>query len=231
MSSQYAIMDLRNNDDTLSRRGDNMRLIIARPSPYSRKVRVAMLEKGCDCELVIDNPWLSETRVAEANPLGKVPALLLDDGTVVHDSRVIIEYLETLGMPPVLVPDEPRQHIAHKQIEAIADGVCDAVVQIVIEGTRPADKRSDVWLMRQRKKVIGGIAELERLLDGGETFTECGFGLAEIATICALDYVDLRYPDYQWRGHAPGLLDLYERLSARPSFANTRPQPQPLPGL
>jgi len=208
-----------------------MKLIIARPSPYSRKVRAAMLEKGCDCELVIDNPWLSETRVAVANPLGKVPALLLDDGRVVHDSKVIIEYLETLDLPPVLIPKEPRQRIAHKQIEAIADGVCDAVMLIVIEGTRPAEKRSEVWLMRQRKKIIEGIAELERLLNGKQTFTECGFGLAEIATICALDYVDLRYPDYQWRGDTPALFDLYERLSARPSFATTRPQPQPLPGL
>jgi len=208
-----------------------MKLIIARPSPYARKVRVALLEKSCTCEIVIDNPWLSETRIAEANPLGKVPALLLDDGRVVHDSKVIIEYLETLGMPPALIPNEPQQRVAHRQIEAIADGVCDAVVLIVLEGMRPADARSDAWLTRQRKKVIEGVAELERFLGGKEWFTVGGFGLAEIATICALDYIDFRYPDFQWRSHAPGLIGLYERLATRSSFASTKPQPQTLPGL
>ena len=165
-----------------------MKLIIAKPSPYARKARIALLEKGLDCEIVVDNPWLPDTRVAEANPLGKVPALLLDDGTVVHDSKVIVEYLETLGVPPILIPAAPRERIE-------------------------------------------GIAELERLLAGKEWFTDSGFGLAEIATVCALDYVDFRYPDYQWRPHAPGLLALHERLSARQSFRSTKPQPQTLPGL
>jgi glutathione S-transferase len=208
-----------------------MKLIIARPSPYARKVRVALIEKDCDCEIIVDNPWLPETRVAEANPLGKVPALLLDNGRVVHDSKVIIEYLETLGMLPALIPSEPHQRVMHKQIEAIADGVCDAVVLIALEGARPEDNRSEAWLTRQRKKVIEGVAELERLKGGKEWFTESGFGLAEIATVCALDYVDFRYPDYEWRTHAHGLIGLYEILSQRPSFASTKPQPQTLPGL
>ncbi len=208
-----------------------MKLIIAKPSPYARKARIALLEKGIDCEIVIDNPWLPDTRVAEANPLGKVPALLLDDGSVVHDSKVIVEYLETLAVPPMLIPAAPRERIAHKQIEAIADGICDAVVLIALEGARPEDKRSDAWLERQKRKIVEGIAELERLLAGKEWFTDAGFGLAEIATVCALDYVDFRYPHYQWRPHAAGLLALHERLSARQSFRSTRPQPQTLPGL
>ena len=86
-----------------------MKLIIAKPSPYARKARIALLEKGIDCEIVVDNPWLNETKVAQANPLAKVPALLLDEGSVVHDSKVIIEYLETLGVPPALIQTEPRQ--------------------------------------------------------------------------------------------------------------------------
>ena len=208
-----------------------MRLIIARPSPYARKVRVALIEKSCDCEIIVDNPWLPDAQVSEANPLGKVPALLLEDGEVVHDSKVIIEYLETLGMPPALIPGEPQQRVAHKQIEALADGVCDAVVLIALEGARPEDKRSEAWLERQRKKVAEAVSELERLLGGKEWFTNSGFGLAEVATVCALDYVDFRYPDYQWRTYAPGLIGLHERLSARPSFSTTMPESQKLPGL
>ena len=208
-----------------------MKLIIARPSPYARKVRVALIEKACDCEVIVDNPWLPDTQVACANPLGKVPTLLLDDGRVVHDSTVIIEYLETLEMPPALIPADPQQRVAHKQIEALADGVCDAVVLIALEGTRSEDKRSDAWLERQHKKVVEGIFELERQLSGKDWFTESGFGLAEVATVCALDYIDFRYPDYQWRSRAPGLVELHTRLRSRPSFSATMPELQKLPGL
>ena len=208
-----------------------MQLIIAKPSPYARKARIALIEKSTDCAIVVENPWLKDTKISDANPLGKVPALVLDDGVVVHDSKVIIEYLETLGAPPVLIPADPQQRVAHKQIEAIADGICDAVVLIALEGTRPADARSDAWIERQRKKIIAGVAELERLLDKREWFTGSGFGLAEIATVCALDYIDFRYPQYQWRETATGLHGLYERLSARSSFATTRPEPQVLPAL
>lgn len=208
-----------------------MKLIIARPSPYARKARIALLEKNCDCEIIVDNPWLPDSRIGDANPLGKVPALLLDSGEVVHDSSVIIEYLETLGTPPALIPIEPQQRVAHKQIEAIADGVCDAVVLIALEGARPADKRSETWLERQHKKVVEGVSELERALGGKEWFTESGFGLAEVASVCALDYIDFRYPEYKWRTQLPGLVDLHARLSARPSISSTMPQPQELPGL
>ncbi|NIO42322.1 MAG: glutathione S-transferase [Burkholderiales bacterium] len=208
-----------------------MKLIVAKPSPYARKARIALLEKGIKCEIVVDNPWLPETKVTDANPLGKVPALLLDDGSVVHDSKVIIEYLETMGVPPALLPADALTRISHKQIEVVADGICDAVVLSALEGARPEGKRSDAWLERQRKKITEGVAELERLLAGKEWFSDSGFGLAEIAAVCALDYIDFRYPVYQWRSHAPGLLALHQRLSARSSFRSTMPQPQVLPGL
>lgn len=208
-----------------------MNLIIAKPSPYARKARIALIEKSIDCKIVVDNPWLKDTKINAANPLGKVPALILDDGAVVHDSKVIIEYLETLEASPGLLPAQPQQRVAHKQVEAIADGICDAIVLIALEGARPAEKRSDAWVERQRKKIVAGVAELERLLGEGEWFTDSGFGLAEISAVCALDYIDFRYPEYQWRSDAPRLLGLHQRLSARPSFAETRPEPQVLPAL
>jgi glutathione S-transferase len=206
-----------------------MKLFIATPSPFARKARVALLEKGIAFETVIENPWLSGTSMPRVNPLGKVPALVLDDGEVIHDSSVIVEYLETLGRPPRLVPEAGALRVAHRQVEAIADGVCDAVVLIVLERAREAPRQSPDWIARQRRKVEAGIAELERLLAGGTAFTDAGFGLAEIATGCALGYLDLRLPEHAWRPGAPGLARLFEALSARPSFAATQPAAQPIP--
>ncbi|MBI1396383.1 MAG: glutathione S-transferase [Betaproteobacteria bacterium] len=206
-----------------------MKLIIARPSPFARKTRVFVIEKDIACDIVVENPWQPDTTVSRANPLGKVPTLLLDDGTAVHDSRVIVEYLETLDRPPRLIPDEPSLRIAHRQIEAVADGICDAVVLTVLEGTRPEGKRSDDWLARQQQKIAAGTAELERLLGDRETFTTHGFGLAEIAAGCALGYLDLRHPAFDWRRAAPGLVPFFERVSSRPSFELTKPALQAVP--
>lgn len=208
-----------------------MKLIIATPSPFARKARIALLEKGIAHECVIDNPWLAQTQLAATNPLGKVPALLLDDGRVVFDSKVIVEYLEALVATPALLPTDPFERVSHRQIEAVADGICDAVVLIVQERARDPALRSADWIERQRRKVALGVAELERLLGQGECFTAHGFGLAEIATVCALAYLDLRLPEFDWRTVAPGLLPLFERLSARSSFAATVPIAQPLPAV
>ena len=206
-----------------------MKLIIAKPSPYARKARVALIEKGIEFETVVENPWLPETKIANANPLGKIPALVLDDGRVLHDSKVIVEYLETLNAPPALIPSSPDLRIAHKQIEVIADGISDAIVLIRLEGTRPAAMQSADWVGRQRKKIEAAIAELSRLLGDREWFTAGGFGLGDITTGCTLGFLDLRFPEFDWRPSAPNLERLFARLSARPSIAQTKPESQPLP--
>jgi glutathione S-transferase len=197
-----------------------MRLVIATPSPFARKARIALLEKNLPHEVIVQNPW--QTHIA-ANPLGKVPALLLDDGRVVHDSSVILEYLETLDAPPALIPADRAQRVRHKQVEALADGICDAVVLIVNERARPPLQQSAEWIARQAGKLGPSLAFLEK-----EVGASTAFELAELATGCALGYLDLRYPELDWRGRHPLLLDLLEQLSARPSFAQTRPTPQPL---
>ena len=164
----------------------------------------------------MQNPW--QRRIA-ANPLGKVPALLLDDGRVIHDSSVIVEYLETLGAPPALIPAEPAARVLHRQMEALADGICEAVVLIVTERARPAEKRSDDWIARQTGKIAPALGSLEKDLPEG-------FGLAHVAAGCALGYLDLRYPELDWRSSHPRLRALHERLEARASFVATRPQAQ-----
>ena len=201
-----------------------MKLIIATPSPYARKARIALLEKNIPFETIIDNPWVPDTGITKINPLGKVPALVLDNGQVVHDSSVIIEYLETLPQLPRLIPQEPLLRVAVKQIEAIADGVCDAVVLIVLERSRKAEQQNTAWMLRQRKKIDAGVEELSRLFGAAEFFTPAGLSLAEITTACALGYLDLRFAEFDWRtGH-----DNLERLfvaSPSSSLAASRRAP------
>ncbi len=206
-----------------------MKLIIATPSPYARKARVALLEKNIPFETVIDNPWVPGTGITKINPLGKVPALILDDDNVFHESSVIVEYLETLPQSPRLIPSEPMLRIAVKQIEAIADGVCDAVVLIVLERNRKVEQQNTAWMTRQRCKIDAGVDELSRLLGQREFFTDAGFSLAEIATACTMGYLDLRFPEFDWRVGHDNLKRLFESMSQRSSFVQTIPTAQFVP--
>jgi glutathione S-transferase len=104
--------------------------------------------------------------------------------------------------------------------------VCDAVVLVVLERSRPGDLQSSDWIGRQTRKIEAGTAELARLLDAGEWFTASGFGLADIAAGCALGYLDLRFPEFDWRSRHPALARYFARLDARPSFSATRPEAQ-----
>ncbi|PYM36518.1 MAG: glutathione S-transferase, partial [Candidatus Rokuibacteriota bacterium] len=163
-----------------------MKLLSATPSPYARKVRIALIEKGIPFELMTEMPWNPGTAAPKFNPLGKIPVLVLDDGRVVHDSKVIVEYLEMLGQPPQLLPADPSLHLAHKQIEATADGVCDAVVLIVLERSRAPALQSSDWIGRQLRKVEAGTRALEDELGGRQWFVGSALGLADIAVGCML---------------------------------------------
>jgi glutathione S-transferase len=205
-----------------------MKLLIARPSPFARKVRIALLEKGIAFETLVDLPWNPGAQAPAMNPLGKVPALVLDDGRTLYDSKVIIEYLETLGLEPALLPAEPTARVAHRQIEALADGVCDAVVLIVLERARKAALQSTDWIARQHVKVEAGFTEAERLLGRKTWFVDEAFGLADVAVGCMLAYAALRLPAFDWRAQHPALAAFGVRIESRPSFAATRPEPQPI---
>ena len=206
-----------------------LKLLIARPSPFARKVRVALREKDFAFEEIIDNPWLPGSGVAERNPLGKVPVLWLDDGSALHDSKVIIEYLETLPANVKLLPPPGVARVAHRQIEAVADGVCDAVVLLVLERARRV--QSAEWSARQMKKVEAGCAALEQALHAAQPawLVDDAYGLADIATGCALGYLDFRLSEFDWRTRHPRLASFFARIDARPAFAATRPQAQAIP--
>ncbi|MFC4159317.1 glutathione S-transferase [Chitinimonas lacunae] len=200
-----------------------MKLIASLTSPFARKVRIVLLEKRIDCPLSIDIPWNADSTVAQFNPLGKVPALVFDDGHTLFDSRVIVEYLDNISPVTQLIPKDTRQAMAVKRWEALADGICEAAAHIVLERRRPETQRSDAWIERQQDKIHRGLAALandlgERSWCNGESYS-----LADIAVGCCLGYLDFRFEQIDWRASYPNLARLAGKLATRPSFAETVP--------
>jgi glutathione S-transferase len=202
-----------------------MKLIASLTSPYARKVRVALAEKKIEYDLIEESPWAVDTTVPTYNPLGKVPVFVLDDGTTLFDSRVIVEYLDTVSPVSRLIPEPNRQRIGVRRWEALSDGICDAAVAIVLENKRAARQQDRHWIERQRRKVDLGLQELARELGDKAWCNGEAYSLADIATGCALGYLDLRHAAIDWRGAYPNLVRLAEKLSKRPSFAETAPPP------
>ncbi|MDX9715915.1 glutathione S-transferase [Thauera sp. AutoDN2] len=200
-----------------------MKLLASLTSPYARKIRILLDEKALPFELVVDSPWEANTRIPELNPLGKVPVLIADNGETFFDSPVIAGYLETLGAPPALLPADPLDAVRVRQTEALADGVTDAAVGALLESRRPDGERSDREIARQKDKIDRGLAELERRLDHRHAFNGADMQLGDIAAAVALAYLDLRFPDIDWRARHPGLLPFAERMFARESFKRTQP--------
>ena len=200
-----------------------MKLYVSLTSPYARKVRIALAEKKIECELVEESPWAAETTIPQHNPLGKVPVLLLDDGTALYDSRVIVEYVDTVSPVSRLIPEPSRQRIAVRRWEALADGICDAAIAIVLEAKRPAKQQSREWIDRHRQKIDLGVHELASELGDKAWCNGEAYSLADIAAGCALGYLDLRHPAIDWRTEYPNLVKLAEKLAKRPSFAETAP--------
>lgn len=199
------------------------KLIGGQTSPYTRKVRVALAEKKFDCELVEMSPWTPDNPVHGFSPLGKVPVLLLDDGTHLYDSRVIVEYLDTVSPVSRLIPEPSRQRIAVRRVEALADGICDAGLAIVLERRRPAAQQSDDWIRRQREKVAAGVAALSDELGDRTWFQGEAYSLADIAAGCALGYIAFRADLIGWTHDFTNLAKLAARLDRRPTFADTAP--------
>jgi glutathione S-transferase len=204
-----------------------MKLIGALTSPYVRKVRVVMAEKKLDFQLVLEDVWNSDA-ILEANPLGKVPCLVMEGGESIFDSRVIVEYLDTLSPVGKLIPPSGRERAEVRSWEALADGILDAAILARLEATwkgRTAEQRSQAWIDRQLSRVDSGVAAMARLL-GEKTWCNGNhFSLADIATGCALGYLDFRFPQIDWRERHPNLAKLSTKLQARASFSDTAPPP------
>lgn len=203
-----------------------LRLISATPSPYARKVRIALAEKGIPFELVTEVPWNSTTATPKHNPLEKLPVLIFEDGSSVYESRYILEVIEAKWPTPPLVPADTWERLAARKVEVIADGICDALVLLFWERHRPAEQQSAEWIARQRRKVDGGLRALAETAGDRDWVVGDCFGLADIAAGTVLRYLDVRFPEHPWRSQYPNLVALSARLEARPSFAATVPVPQ-----
>jgi glutathione S-transferase len=201
-----------------------LRLIGSLTSPYVRKVRIVMAEKRIDSQFDIEDVWSPDSKIQESNPLGKVPCLIMEDGGAVFDSRVIVEYLDTMTPVAKLIPATGRERVEVRTWEALADGLLDAAIAVRLEQTqRPPEQQSQKWVDRQMGKVD---AALDAMANGLESKNWChnnAYSLADIAVGCALGYLDLRFPQIDWRGRHPGLAKLYAKLSARQSFVDTAP--------
>jgi glutathione S-transferase len=201
-----------------------MKLIGSLASPYVRKVRVVMAEKKLDYDLVLDNVWGPDSVVPQSNPLGKVPCLIMEDGAAMFDSRVIVEYLDTLTPVGKLIPPQSRERAQVKCWEALADGVQDAALLVRMEKTlRPDEQQSAHWIERQMGKVHAGLKAMSSGLGDTPYCMGNHFTLADVALGCALGWLSFRFPDIAWRQDYPNLAKLFDRVSERPSFRDTMP--------
>jgi glutathione S-transferase len=201
-----------------------MKLLGSLTSPFVRKARIVLAEKKIDYTFELDDPWDKKSRVPDANPLGKVPVLVLEDDSTLFDSRVIVEFLDRLSPLGKLIPTDNREKIEVKRWEALADGVLDAAVAIVLERRRPAKQKSEPTIKRQMAKIERGLAVMSRDLGDKPWCTGNAFTLADIACGVALGYLDFRLDSYDWRVLHANLAKLAAKLAERPSFADTAPR-------
>ena len=203
-----------------------MKLLGSTSSPYVRKVRVVMAEKKLDYELVNEDVWSADTTISDCNPLGKVPCLVMEGAEALFDSRVIVEYLDTLSPVGKLIPAVGRERAEIKTWEALADGLMDAAILARLEATwagRTNSQRSQAWIDRQLGKVNATVKAMNRGLGEKPFCAGIHLTLADIAVGCALGYLDFRFPQIDWRTEYPNLVRLYDKLRQRPSFADTMP--------
>ena len=202
-----------------------MKLIGSLTSPYVRKVRVVMAEKKLDFQFVVEDPWASDA-VTKSNPLGKVPCLLMDGTDAIFDSRVIVEYLDTLSPVGKLIPPPGRERIEVRTWEALADGLLDASILARLEKTWPGradSERSAAWVERQMSRVRLTLTAMARGLGEKPWCHGNAFTLADVAAGCALGYLDFRFPAIDWRSDHPNLTRLHDKLATRPSFIDSAP--------
>ena len=202
-----------------------MKLLGSLTSPFVRKVRIVMAEKKLDYELLLEDVWANDTIIQQHNPLGKIPCLIMDDYGSLFDSRVIVEYLDTLSPVGRLLPQSGRDRASTKAWEAVADGLMDAAIAINIEKNRKTDaEQSPSWIARQQNKIHAALQYMENELQPDAPFCMGNnLNLADIAAGCALGYLDFRFPEIQWRPDHKKLDQLMKRLETRPSFASTMP--------
>ena len=202
-----------------------MKLLYTLNSPYARKIRIVAAEKHIDIklqEVVLSDP---DCPVKQYNPLGKVPVLVLgDDDESLYDSRVIAEYLDNRTPLAHLIPKDNSAKSAARRWEALADGVCDAAVAVMLEQRKPEQKQDDGFITRQMEKVTRGLNVLNNDLGHNKWCVDDTFSLADIAVGCMLGYINLRFGNIiHLNDDYPNLARLQAVLNKRQSFIDSMP--------
>lgn len=200
----------------------SMKLFYSSASPYARKVRIVAREKNLHAAIaeVLVNTADDPVELLQNNPLGKIPALVRDDDTALFDSPVICDFLDSTGSGERLIPTQGAERWQVLRAEALADGLLDAAVACVVEGRRPPHEQSPSAVARQQEKIVRAVDAMVQEL----AQLPAGFGLGQIAFVCALGYLDLRHPQIDWREQQPLLGDWYAQQQSRPSVQDTVPQ-------
>jgi len=201
-----------------------MKLLGTLTSPFVRKTRIVLAEKKIDCEFVIDNGGADGSGLAAHTPLCRIPVLLLDDGSSLFDSRVIVEYLDNLAPNNRLLPPPGRERTLIRRWEALCDGALDSAVSAVMESRRPNGERSQAWIDVQRKVIDLALVACARDLGEQAWCHGTAITLADVALGSMLGYLVFRFPEIDWRGQYEPLAKYYDKLMQRHSFAETMPQ-------
>ena len=190
-----------------------MKLLASPLSPYTRKVRVVLAEKRIECELEIVDVAPVDNPVNRHNPLGKIPTLLLDDGTALYDSRVIVEFLDSVSPFSRLIPDDNRDRVQVRRWEALADGVLDAGLLVRYESLRDRNEQSKAWADKQLARMHRGMAQMAAELNGRGWCHGDRYSLADIAVGCCMGWLGFRKPGgLDWHGEYPSLAKHYGKL-------------------
>ena len=198
-----------------------MRIVGTESSPFTRKVRIAALERNLSPEFVVDSPLSAESRVPSLNPLGKVPVLVADDGAAIVDSSLIVAYLDDIGDGARLVPQSGPDRTAVLQWEAIANGVMDAAVLMRMEVLRPQAERSAAWTARQMSKAESAMAWMDRSLEATGYCAVPQLSVASLSMACCLAYLQFRFAEGRWAERFAHVGQACAELEQRPSFKAT----------
>jgi glutathione S-transferase len=191
-----------------------MQLLASLASPYTRKVRVVLAEKKIDFDLELVDVAPAENPVNAHNPLGKIPTLVLDDGTALYDSRVIVEFLDHVSPLNRLIPADFRERMQVRRWEALADGVLDAGILV----------RNGFQVEKQVARIRRALARLAAELEGRAWCHGERYSLADVALGCCIGWLGFRKPgNVDWPSEYPVLARHYQKLLERPAFADTAP--------
>ena len=200
-----------------------MKLYASAASSFARKIRVMLLEKSIEHQLELVNLW-EPNKLHQVNPLGKVPALQLEDGRVLTSSPLLADFIDYRYPSPRLIPEDFEARTEVRRWEALADGSMDAVSATLYE-VRFHDeaRRSEAWMDRQRNKFERGFTTLEAMLGGRRWCVGDEMTLADISIACHLGFINLRVPQYFPPDKYPGLVRLWRSMEERDSFKKTAP--------